>query len=216
MPSPLTVYSIPGSPFLASVLWTLEECNAPYAFVPLAPNELKEPAHLARHPFGRMPAIEHEGFCLYETQAIIRYVADVFPGEPLVPASARDQARMNQLMGINDCYLFPKASSIIAWERLIKPQMMGEPADESVVAAAVPMADLCSKEIERLMDGRNYLAGDRLSLADLHLAPQFHYLAMTPEGATILSRRPQLSAWLELMRSRPSIRKTMLMGLEGE
>jgi glutathione S-transferase len=211
----MTIYSVPGSPYLASVLWTLEERRAPYEFVPVAPGEIKQSAHLARHPFGRMPVIEHDGFSLYETQAILRYIADTFPGEPLVPASTRDQARMNQQIGINDWYFFPKVASTIVFERLIKPNLAGEPADEAVVKGALPMATRCAGEIERLMDGRRYLAADHLSLADLHLAPQLYYFAMTAEGGSILKEHRQLSSWLGLMGSRPAIKKTMLFGVEA-
>ena len=213
--SSVTVYSVPGSPFLASVLWTLEERKAPYSFVPLKPEELKQPAHLARHPFGRMPAIEHDGLSLYETQAILRYIADRFPGESLVPGSVRDQARMNQLIGINDAYFHPKATSIIVFERLLKPSLFGQAPDEAVAQSAIPMAALCVREIERLMEGRRYLAGDAMSLADLHLAPQMYYFAMTPEGSSILKDHPKLVSWLSLMKSRPTIRKTMIFGIEG-
>jgi glutathione S-transferase len=213
--SPMTIHSVPGSPFLASVLWALEERGAPYELVPLAAGETRQPGHLARHPFGRMPTIEHDGFALYETQAILRYIADAFPGEPLVPAATRDRARMNQQIGINDWYFFPKVASIVVFERLIKPHLTGQPADEGAVRGALPMASLCVREIERLMEGRHYLAGDHLSLADLHVAPQMYYLAMTPEGASILKEHAQLSAWLALMTSRPTIRKTTLSGVGG-
>jgi glutathione S-transferase len=50
-------------------------------------------AHLALHPFGRMPVLDHDSFRLYETQAILRYVADAFPGEPLVTVSCIQRSR---------------------------------------------------------------------------------------------------------------------------
>ena len=208
----ITVYSVPGSPFLAAVLFALEERQAPYNFVPLQLAEVKQPAHLARHPFGRMPAIEHDGFGLYETQAILRYIADACPGEPLMPEDPRGRARMNQLIGLNDWYFFPKVAAVAVFERLIKPQLLGQPTDEAAVASAQPMAATCINEIARLMAGP-YMAGAALSLADLHLAPQLHYFALTPEGAALLDRHRQIGDWLARMRQRPAMKKTMLLGV---
>jgi len=50
------------------------------------------PEHLARHPFGKIPAFEHDGFRLYEAGAISRYVDEAFEGPPLQPARPRERA----------------------------------------------------------------------------------------------------------------------------
>ena len=68
------VHSIPGSPFGRAVLAMLEEKGASYRLSPVAPGTFHSPQHLARHPFGRVPVLEHDGFSLYETQAILRYL----------------------------------------------------------------------------------------------------------------------------------------------
>src|SRR5215467_8925003 len=72
--SAFQVHTVPGSPFARAVLATLEEKTAPYAVVAVAPGTLKSEVHLALHPFGRVPVLEHNGFRLYETQAILRYL----------------------------------------------------------------------------------------------------------------------------------------------
>lgn len=213
--SAVNIYGIPGSPFMASVIWVAEERGAPWIVHPLRPGDHKQPAYLARQPFGRIPAIEHDGFALYETQAILRYLADVFPGDPLTPSDPRARARMSQQIGVNDWYFFPKAASIAVFERLIKPVITGQPADEEKIRECQPMARLCVAEIERLMEGGPWLAGATLSLADFHLAPQFFYFSRTPEGADILAGHPQLMAWLAAMTARPALRKTMLLGLDA-
>src|SRR4051812_44225486 len=59
-----------------------------------------------RHPFGRMPAFEHDGFRLYETGAITRYVDEGFAGPALQPASPRMRARMSQVISVLDSYAY--------------------------------------------------------------------------------------------------------------
>ena len=56
----IVVHGVPGSPYVRSVLVTLEEKHAPYRFDPVPASEIKQTAHLARHPFGRVPAFEHD------------------------------------------------------------------------------------------------------------------------------------------------------------
>src|SRR5271170_2246077 len=97
--SAMIVHGIPGSPYVRAALLSLEEKSADYKFAAMAPGGLKQQPHLSRHPFGRIPAFEHDGWMLYETQAIMRYVGTVVPGPRLQPEEPRAAARMNQLMG---------------------------------------------------------------------------------------------------------------------
>ncbi|HWY81161.1 MAG TPA: glutathione S-transferase N-terminal domain-containing protein [Roseiarcus sp.] len=59
------VHGIPGSPFSRAVLATLEEKGADYRLVALAVGMIKVEPHISRHPFGRVPVLEHDGFMLY-------------------------------------------------------------------------------------------------------------------------------------------------------
>lgn len=203
----VTVHGVVGSPLLRSALLGLEERAVPYALVAIPMGAHLEPSHLARHPFGRVPAFDHDGFALYETQAILRYVAKVFPGEPLEPADARGAARMNQLMGITDWYFYNSISTAISRPRIFAMRY-GKPADEDAIKAALPGAKTCMQAIDDLKDDHVYLAGAALSLADLLLAPQMANFALTPEGQSMLAAHPRLAAWLERMAARPSMLNT--------
>ena len=109
--SPIIVHGIPGSPYVRMPLLACEEKGAPYRLAAMPFGTTKTPEHLARHPFGRIPVIEHDGFWLYESDAIIRYIDQVFPGPSLVPSDPKAQARMNQVMGIVDCYVDHRCSA---------------------------------------------------------------------------------------------------------
>lgn len=202
--SDIVVYGVPGSPFVRAVQMGLEEKGAAYRVQPLGPHETKSEAYLKRHPFGRVPAFEHGDFKLYETQAILRYLDDVFPTPPFVPADPRAAARMNQIIGINDWYLFPKAAAAVVFQRIVGPALLGTTTDEAVVAAAVPMAQTCIAELDRLLGAQRFLAGDQLSIADLILAPQLDFFAVTPEGQKLLESTG-LNAWLARMNARASM-----------
>ena len=206
--SELVIYGIPGSPFVRAVQIAMEEKGAPWRIQALQPGETKAEAHLARHPWGRMPAVEHDGFSLYETQAIVRYIDQVFPGAALQPTDAKSAARMNQVIGINDWYLFPKAVAVIGFQRIVGPALMGLTTDEAVVAAAVPEAQRCVGALEAILGQNAFLAGSSFSLADAMVGPQMDFLGATPEGEALL-KGTRLGAWLEHMRARPSFVATL-------
>lgn len=86
-------------------------------------------AYRARQPFGRIPAFEHDGFRLYETGAITRYVDEVFEGPALQPATPRARARMNQAISIQDNYVYPDLVWGIYMER-VDASLRGGKADE--------------------------------------------------------------------------------------
>lgn len=201
--SDINVYGIPGSPFLRSVEITLHEKGLDYQLQALKPGEHKQPAYLARHPFGRIPAFEHDGFALYETQAIIRYLDERFPHPPLTPGDAQRRARMNQVIGIIEWYFFPKAAAPIAFNRIIGPRLLGLPGDEAAIAEAMPMARTCFGELDRLLGQQPYFTGNSVSLADIMLAAQLDLFTECPEGRELMSGT-NLTPWLERMLARPS------------
>jgi glutathione S-transferase len=203
----MIVHGVPGSPYVRAALLTLEEKGAEYELAAMALGTLKQQPHLSRHPFGRIPAFEHDGWMLYETQAIMRYVDAVVPGPRLQPEEPRAAARMNQVIGITDWYLMPQVSRTITSNRVVKPRF-NLPVDEEAVVKAIPDARHCLAEIGRLLDGHTWMAGEAISLADLLLAPHLSMFAQAPEGAQILREHENLSRWLARIEARPSMQAT--------
>jgi glutathione S-transferase len=151
-----------------------------------------------------VPAFEHDGFALYETDAITRYVNAGFPGPDLEPGDARGRARMTQAIDVINSYVYPCLIEQIFIQRAVMP-MMGKSADEAAIAAALPQAETGVKALATLIDGSDYLAGDRLSLADLLLIPVYDYVAQIPEGERLLAGAPDLRRWWREVRMRESV-----------
>jgi len=161
----------------------------------------------ARHPFGRIPAFEHDGFRLYESGAIQRYIDAVFPGPALQPSGPRAQARMNQALSVLDSYCYRTLLWDIFVERVRAPAM-GRAPDEARIAAALPRAETCLHALTEISGNGPFLGGPALTLADLHAAPMFVYYRMAPEGAAMIARHPRIAAWLQAMTARPSVTAT--------
>jgi glutathione S-transferase len=206
--SEFAVHSLPGSPFGRAVLATLEEKGASYRLSPVAPGTFRSPEHLARHPFGRVPVLEHNGFIIYETQAILRYLDRVLATPALTPADPKRAARMDQVMNVNDWYLFQGVGNVIGFHRVVGPRFMGLKPDEAAIEAAMPKARAVFEELARLLGEQPYFAGEAVSLADLLVAPQIGFFTQTPEWAMLSAPHPNLVAWLARMEARPSMKAT--------
>jgi glutathione S-transferase len=206
--SEVIVHTIPGSPFARAVLATLEEKQVPWRIAPLHPGQHRQQPHLSRNPFGRMPAIEHDDFALYETQAIVRYIDRVWPQPGLTPREPRAAARMDQAMNVNDWYLFQGCGNVIGFQRVVGPKVMGLTPDEAAIAAAMPHARRVFDELSRLLGDDAYFAGDQISLAEMMLVPQMDFLAQTPEWTELTGALPNIVAWLTRTSARPSFAAT--------
>ncbi len=202
------IHSIPGSPFGRAAMVALEEKGARYRLAAVAPGTLRAPGHIARHPFGRVPVLEHDDYRLYEAQAILRYIDRALPGPALAPKEPRAAGRMDQLMNINDWYLFQGVANVIAFQRIVGPRLFGLTPDEAAIAAAMPKGQAVFEELSRQLDDQRYFVGDSISLADLLLAPQLDFMRGTPEWAGLVAGRENLAAWLERMNARASMQAT--------
>jgi glutathione S-transferase len=198
----------PGySTYTRSARLALEEKGVHYQHVEVDFLQGMPEEQRARQPFGKVPALEHDGFKLYETCAIERYVDEAFDGPALQPADPRQRARMTQIISILDSYTYGPTVGQLVIQRLVAPLMGGTP-DEAAIEAALPAVRNCMGALEQLLGDQAYLAGDALSLADLHLAPIFAYFSATPESGPILADKPGLHRWWEAVKARESMAKT--------
>jgi glutathione S-transferase len=132
----------------------------------------------------------------------------VLPDPGLTPANATSAARMDQVMNVNDWYLFHGVANVIVFQRVIGPQLMGLAPDEAVIAEAMPKARVVFGELARLLGDRPYFTGDSVSLADLIVAPHVAFFTAIPEWAELGVPNHNLTAWLARMESRQSMKAT--------
>jgi glutathione S-transferase len=203
------VFGAPYSVYVRAVRLALEEKGIAYELVPVDVFAVggPPPDHVARHPFGKIPAFEHDGFRLYEAGAITRYVDEGFPGPRLQPADPRERARMNQVISILDSYVYRTLVWDIYVERVAHPAS-GIAADEGRIAAALPRAEICLSALTELMGEGPWLAGSTTTLADLHAAPMFALFRMAAEGQHLLDRHERLAGWWTRMSARDSFLRT--------
>jgi glutathione S-transferase len=200
----IQVYGGPGSTNTERVLFTLAEKGqeARTIFVDMTRGEQKGAEHLARHPFGVVPVLEHDGFRLYESRAIMQYLDARFPDPPLTPTDLPARARMWQWLSVEQSYLIAHGGTIR--RNLVYGRFIGLQPDPAAVDKAIGELGRTLDVYERALAGQEYLAGDRFSLADLSIMPELESYASLPQTAPLLSSRPHVQAWFERIRRRPA------------
>ncbi|MBM3601763.1 MAG: glutathione S-transferase family protein [Alphaproteobacteria bacterium] len=206
--NPVIIYGVPQSSYARTVRLVCEEKRVPHVFESVGIHDLRSPAHMARHPFGRIPAMRHGGVLLFETLAIARYIDVAFDGPALQPKEAHAVALMDQWISVTSDYVFHNIARRILVERFIVPELGGTP-DEQSIAAALPDARHCLETIDQALGSQCFLAGAQFTLADMFLSPIIFNLGLVPEGDTLLAGLPALERWYKNVSNRPSFAATM-------
>jgi glutathione S-transferase len=120
---PVSLHGPAYSTYARTARLALEEKGVAYDLneVDILSGKGQAPEHLARQPWGKVPAFEHDSFALFETFAIARYVDEAFPGPALQPADVRARARMTQICGIVDSYAYGAMVQKLFWQEVIVP-----------------------------------------------------------------------------------------------
>lgn len=199
------VYGADYSVYVRIVRLALEEKGIDYELVPVDvfASEGIPAWYLEHHPFGRIPAFEHDGFRLFEASAIARYVDESFEGPVLQPKDARGRARMNQIIGMLDAYGYRSMVWDVAVERL-----ENTPPDEALIASGLRQAETVLRVLTSLKAPGPWLLGSDLTLADLHAAPIISYFVKVAEGQELLATFPEIGDWWARIAGRASLART--------
>ncbi len=202
-----TLWGFDGSTYVRTIkmLFVEKGCTR-FAQVPLnvLAGEPKRPEHLARHPFGKVPVLDHDGIRILETSAIARYLNDVLPGRSLIPPNPKDRARMDMIIGIVDSYGYGALLGGVAAYHLF-PDFVGGKND----AMREDGIETGRKVIELAMKAKgasDFIAGE-LSLADLFLAPVAFYVSLTPDKNSVFDV-DGFSDWWARIQALPSFQDT--------
>ncbi|MGD9501976.1 MAG: glutathione S-transferase family protein [Methyloceanibacter sp.] len=169
----ITLYDMHDSPHARKVRLIAAELGIPLAIVERDPRkgETRSPEYLAMNPNGRVPVLEEDGFVLWESPAILKYLAAKRPERALGGSDTRTEALINQ-------WLFwwtggPEAAiDALLWERVIKPKVLNRPGnDPGILADANARLSRFLPVLDRQLEGRDFIVG-RLSIADFAIAPR--------------------------------------------
>lgn len=199
------LYGFDGSTYVRTVRTLMEAKGMDYEQVPLnvLEGEPREVEHLERHPFGKVPVVDIDGMRLLETSAICRYIDETRDGPSFTPRDAKDRARMNQAICLFDSYVYPALLTAIGFH--LFPDLAGNPG-ELEQRAGMERAKRGLDLIWEKKGDSQWLAGESVSLADLHVAPFMLYVSASPEKETLLTGEVQ--EWWQRVGSIESFKTT--------
>jgi glutathione S-transferase len=197
----MKIFGHPMSTCTRKVLTTLAETHTPYELVVVdfAKGEHKQPPHTLRQPFGQVPALEDDGFALYESRAMCRYLNDKVDG-PLVPRDLRARAVSEQWISIESANFSGHAMKFV-YQYIFKRDV-----EAQVLEAAGQSLDKTLGIMDAQLAKHPYIAGSTFTLADICYMPYLEYVMASP-AKEIVAKHPNVSAWWAKISDRPSWRK---------
>jgi len=191
----MKLYGHPMSTCTRKVLTVLAEKNhkADFVMVDIMKGEHKTPEHLARQPFGVVPALDDDGFALFESRAIIRYLDETLPGTKLTPSGAKERGQMEQWISVEHSYFTPAAMKVIR-QTLFAP-MFGQPTDEAVLKEGREATTRAAVVLDKHLAGKDFLAANTFTLAEICYLPYIEYLFAGKQGDLITDHKNLASWW---------------------
>ncbi|KAK9086448.1 hypothetical protein Syun_028842 [Stephania yunnanensis] len=202
--APLKVYGNVFSTATQRVFACLHEKNLDYDFVnvDLSIEEHKQPPHLARNPFGLVPAFEDGDLKLFESRAITLHVSYAYQANG-TPLMAEDKKMPIQSVWMEvEAHQFEPTTGKLVWEVVFKPMLGMTTDDEEVVESEKKLEEVLEVYEARLKESK-YLGGECFTLADLHHLPNIQCLFGTPVKKHF-EARPHVKAWCEDIMARPA------------
>lgn len=193
----LTVYGQSMSRAIRT-LWMVEELGIDYRHVPTTFGAgSRNPDYLAINPNGRVPAIDDDGFRLWESMAINLYLAR-HHGGPLAPADVQEEALAMQW----SFWVMTEVEKTLLQALFHQLGIGGASKDPKVAAQRLEELLPALKVLDGALAGRAYLLGERFTVADLNVASVLTWL---PMAGGDLSGRAALGPWFHRCASRPAL-----------
>ncbi|KAF0910521.1 hypothetical protein E2562_002970 [Oryza meyeriana var. granulata] len=204
--APMKLYGATLSWNMTRCVAVLEEAGAEYEIVPLnfGTGEHKSPEHLARNPFGQVPALQDGDLYLWESRAICKYVCRKNKPELLKEGDLKESAMVDVWLEV-EANQYTAALNPILFQYLIHP-MLGGATDQKVVEENLEKLKKVLEVYEARLTKCKYLAGDYISVADLSHVSATLCLAATPH-ASVFDAYPHVKAWWTDLMARPSVQK---------
>jgi glutathione S-transferase len=200
----LKIWGRRDAPNVQKVLWACAELGLEFERIDKGGpfGGADDPAYLALNPNGLVPTIVDDGFVLWESHAILRYLVARTPGQALVPDDLQGRARVDQWL---DWQVVHQAAAVRGLAMLFRPG--APPADPAQLQQAVAAAEHAFGLLDRQLAARAYITGDAFSLADIPLAVGVARWTGLPISRPVL---PALESWFGRVSRRPAFAVAVL------
>ncbi len=154
--------------------------------------DLKKPEFLGLNPNGKVPVLEDGELALWESNAIMQYLASKKPGNTLFPDDAAARANITRWQFWEANHL-SRGTGTIAFENVFKPFVLKQESDEAAVASATKTFHTFAPVLNAQLEGKAFITGESLTLADFSVGADFSY---AQPGKFPLEDYKHITAWL--------------------
>lgn len=209
----LKIWGRTTSSNVQKVLWFCEEIRIPYERVDagLSFGITRTPEYLAMNPTALIPTIEDEGFVLWESNAILRYLARKHQTLNWYPEDFRQRANVERWMDWASTALAAAITPVVwQWFRTA-PDMR----DSKLLLSSAEKATQCMRILEAHFAHEPWAAGDHISLADIPMAIQAYRWCVMPwqDMGYQPPDLPHVLAWQARLAGRDIYRKIVMTGI---
>jgi len=204
----IELYAFPPSPRAFKVMALANHLGLDWTLrvVDLVKGEQKTPEYAALNPNMRMPTLKDGDYVLWESGPILQYLAGKKPESQLFPADETGRLNVTRWQFWDACHWDP-ACAIYLFENVVKAVILksGEP-DQAALAKGAELFHRAAKVLDDQLKRAQYVAGDRLTLADFSIGAPLHYAAM---ARLPLEPYAQITRWYGTVRALPAWQKTL-------
>lgn len=205
----LKIWGRKNSSNVRKALWCAEELGLAYEAIDAggAFGVVDTPEYRAKNPNGRVPMIEDDGFVLWESNTIVRYLAARHAsGSAWYPADVQARAQAEKWMDWTTSS-FAVPFRTVFWGVLRTP---AEQQDWTAIHAAIKECDDLLAMVERTLSEQLYLSGDEIGMGDIPLGSFIYAWFEMPIPR---AERPAVQAWYARLQQRPAYRKAVMTAL---
>lgn len=199
----LEIIGTPNSNFVRTIRMVAEEKGVVYKNTPEMPHS---DVIKSLHPLGQVPVMGHDGFHLFESMAIARYIDNVFDGPALVPTSPKAAAKIVQWISFAQTSVDQLIMRQYALEYLFNKDEDGNIVRDNIDKVLNKLSKMFRVLDEAVSSG--YFGNDEFSMADCFLMPIISYGQLFPEGKEALESAKNLKAYFDKLSQRPSFINT--------
>lgn len=198
----MKLYGHPFSSNARRVQILCEECGIPYDYVPvdLLQGAQYEEEFLRLNPNAKVPVIDDDGFLLWESQAIMRYLADKYGATGWYPVDLEKRAVVDQWLDWNQTRLTP-ATEKVAYNTLLA----GDKADQQAIASGKAALEKVMPILDGALHATGWMAEERPTLCDVAVATNVTYLELCKYD---LETYPAVVKWYSALKERESFKTT--------
>jgi glutathione S-transferase len=202
----MKLYGFPYSPNTWKVRAVAAQIGVPleFEFVDLPKGASHAPAYLALNPTGRAPVLVDGDFKLWESNAIMQYIASQKP-HPLWPNDARARADIARWQSWQLAHWGGEGCDPVIIERLVKAFLNMGPPDAAIVAKALESFNREASVLDAHLSKQAYLVGKEPTLADFSVAAPLFY---AKEAELPLAAYPRIEDWFRRVSALPAWRDT--------